>query len=87
MLFETFISLSCHNCPEVVQALNLMSVLNPNISHTMIDGADFQDEVKARSIMAVPTAFMNGVEFGQGRMTIEEIVAKLDANADQKAAE
>jgi alkyl hydroperoxide reductase subunit F len=64
-----------------------MSVLNPNISHTMIDGADFQDEVKARSIMAVPTAFMNGVEFGQGRMTIEEIVAKLDANADQKAAE
>ena len=87
MHFETFISLSCHNCPEVVQALNLMSVLNPNISHTMIDGADFQDEVKARSIMAVPTAFMNGVEFGQGRMTIEEIVAKLDANADQKAAE
>ena len=64
-----------------------MSVLNPNISHTMIDGADFQDEVKARSIMAVPTAFMNGVEFGQGRMTIEEIVAKLDTNADQKAAE
>ena len=87
MHFETFISLSCHNCPEVVQALNLMSVLNPNISHTMIDGADFQDEVKARSIMAVPTAFMNGVEFGQGRMTIEEIVAKLDTNADQKAAE
>ena len=60
MHFETFISLSCHNCPEVVQALNLMSVLNPNISHTMIDGADFQDEVKSRNIMAVPIVFLTG---------------------------
>lgn len=87
MYFETFISLSCHNCPEVVQALNLMAVLNPNISHTMIDGADFQDEVKSRNIMAVPTAMLNGVEFGQGRMTIEEIVAKLDSKAGERAAE
>lgn len=87
MHFETFISLSCHNCPEVVQALNLMAVLNPNISHTMIDGADFQDEVKARNIMAVPTALLNGAEFGQGRMTIEEIIAKLDSHAGEKAAE
>ncbi len=87
MHFETFISLSCHNCPEVVQALNLMAVLNPNISHTMIDGADFQDEVKARNIMAVPTALLNGEEFGQGRMTIEEIIAKLDSHAGEKAAE
>ena len=87
MHFETFISLSCHNCPEVVQALNLMAVLNPNISHTMIDGADFQDEVKARNIMDVPTALLNGEEFGQGRMTIEEIIAKLDSHAGEKAAE
>ncbi len=87
MHFETFISLSCHNCPEVVQALNLMAVLNPKISHTMIDGADFQDEVKTRNIMAVPTVFLNGQEFGQGRMTVEEIVAKLDTGANDKAAE
>ena len=87
MHFETFISLSCHNCPEVVQSLNLLAVLNPNITHTMIDGADFQDEVKSRSIMAVPTAFLNGTEFGQGRMTLEEILPKLDSNADAKAAE
>ena len=87
MHFETFISLSCHNCPEVVQSLNTLAVLNPNITHTMIDGADFQDEVNQRGIMAVPTAFLNGEEFGQGRMTLEEILPKLDANAGQKAAD
>jgi alkyl hydroperoxide reductase subunit F len=75
--FETFISLSCHNCPDVVQALNLMAVLNPNIESLMIDGALFQDEVEARGIMAVPTIFLNGEHFGQGRMTIEEILAKV----------
>lgn len=85
--FETFISLSCHNCPEVVQSLNTLAVLNPNISHTMIDGADFQDEVKARNVMAVPMVFLNGEQFGQGRMTIEEIVAKLDAGASEQAAQ
>ena len=85
--FETFISLSCHNCPDVVQALNLMAVLNPGISSTMIDGALFQDEVNKRQIMAVPTVFLNGEEFGQGRMTIEEIVAKLDTGAVARAAE
>ena len=71
--FETFISLSCHNCPDVVQALNLMAVLNPGISHTMIDGALFQDEVNDRKIMAVPTVFLNGEPFGQGRMTLEAV--------------
>jgi len=85
--FETFISLSCHNCPDVVQALNLMSVLNPNISHTMIDGALFQKEVDERKIMAVPTAFLNGEAFGQGRMTLEEIVAKIDTGAGAREAE
>ncbi|MGL5296868.1 MAG: alkyl hydroperoxide reductase subunit F [Culicoidibacterales bacterium] len=80
--FETFISLSCHNCPDVVQAFNLMSVLNPLISHTMIDGAMFQDEVNARSIMAVPTMFANGEAFGNGRMIIEEILDKVSGPAD-----
>lgn len=85
--FETFISLSCHNCPDVVQALNLMAVLNPNISSVMIDGAMFQGEVDARKIMAVPTVFLNGENFGQGRMTIEEIVAKIDTGAAARDAE
>jgi alkyl hydroperoxide reductase subunit F len=85
--FETFISLSCHNCPDVVQALNLMAVLNPGISHTMIDGALFQDEVNDRKIMAVPTVFLNGEPFGQGRMTLEEIIAKIDIGAVAREAE
>ena len=84
--FETYISLSCHNCPDVVQAINLMAVLNPGISHVMIDGALFQSEVEARQIMAVPTMFLNGEEFGAGRMTIEEIVAKLDTGAATRDA-
>ncbi len=86
-LFETYISLSCQNCPEVVQALNLMSVINPNIRHVMIDGALFQDEVNARQIMAVPTIFMNGQHFGQGRMELEEILNKLDTGAAAREAE
>jgi len=85
--FETFISLSCHNCPDVVQALNLMSVLNPGISHTMIDGALFQKEVDERKIMAVPTVYLNGEPFGQGRMTLEEIIAKIDTGAGAREAE
>jgi NADH-dependent peroxiredoxin subunit F len=82
--FETFISLTCQNCPDVVQALNLMAVLNPNVSSTMIDGALFQQEVEARQIMAVPSVYLNGQPFGQGRMTIEEILAKLDTNAGER---
>ena len=85
--FETYFSLSCQNCPDVVQALNLMSVLNPRISHVAIDGALFQDEVDSRKVMAVPTVFLNGEPFGQGRMDLEQIVAKLDTNAIAKAAE
>jgi alkyl hydroperoxide reductase subunit F len=83
--FETFFSLTCQNCPEVVQALNLMSVLNPNITHTAIDGALFQDEVEARQVMAVPAVFLNGEPFDQGRMTLEQIVAKLDAAGSDRA--
>ena len=86
-LFETYISLSCQNCPEVVQALNLMAVINPNIRHVMIDGALFQEEVNARQIMAVPTIFLNGQTFGQGRMELEEILAKLDTGAAAREAE
>ena len=85
--FETFVSLSCHNCPDVVQALNLMAVLNPGIRHTMIDGALFQDEVTRRQIMAVPSVYLNGEPFGQGRMTLEEIVAKIDTGAAAREAE
>lgn len=80
--FETYISLSCHNCPDVVQALNLMSILNPGISHTMIDGAAFKEEVESKNIMAVPTVFLNGESFGSGRMTLEEILAKMGSTTD-----
>jgi alkyl hydroperoxide reductase subunit F len=85
--FETFISLSCQNCPEVVQALNLMAVFNPNISHTMIDGALYQEEVDTRRIMAVPTVFLNGDEFGSGRMSLAEILGKIDTGAVAREAE
>ncbi|MBU2413221.1 MAG: alkyl hydroperoxide reductase subunit F, partial [Gammaproteobacteria bacterium] len=86
--FEVYISLSCHNCPDVVQAVNLMAVLNPNITATMIDGSLFQDEVNERNIMAVPSVYLNGELFGQGRMTLAEIVNKVDTGAaDKQAAE
>lgn len=84
--FETFVSLSCHNCPDVVQALNLMAALNPGIRHTMVDGALFQQEAEARQIMAVPVIFLDGVEFGHGRMALEEIVARLDTGAAARMA-
>ncbi len=84
--FETFFSLTCQNCPDVVQALNALAVLNPRISHTAIDGALFQDEVEARGVMAVPTVFLNGQVFDQGRMTIEQILAKLDTGASARDA-
>src|SRR5690606_11052112 len=84
--FETYISLTCQNCPEVVQALNLMAVINPNITHVMIDGALFQDEVLERQIMSVPTIYMNGEQFGQGRMGVDEVLAKLDTGATAREA-
>ena len=86
--FETYVSLTCHNCPDVVQALNILSVLNPNISHTMIDGASFKEEVESKDILAVPAVYLNGESFGNGRMTIEEILAKLGAgtNVDELSA-
>jgi alkyl hydroperoxide reductase subunit F len=84
--FETFISLTCHNCPEVVQALNAMSVINPRIKVTTIDGGVFPKEVEERQIMAVPMMFLNGEHFGQGRSSVEEILAKLDTNAGARQA-
>lgn len=85
--FVTYISLSCQNCPDVVQALNLMSVINPKIRHTTIDGALFQQEVQTRQIMAVPTVLLNGQNFGQGRMALEEILVKLDTRMLERETE
>ncbi|HFP8695656.1 TPA: alkyl hydroperoxide reductase subunit F [Enterococcus faecium] len=75
--FDSYVSLTCHNCPDVVQALNILAVLNPNITHTMIEGGMFQKEIDDKKIMAVPTVFLNGEEFSSGRMTIEQIVEKI----------
>ncbi|GCF95329.1 alkyl hydroperoxide reductase subunit F [Enterococcus florum] len=77
LAFETYVSLTCHNCPDVVQALNIFAIVNPKISHTMIEGGMFQQEVDAKEVMAVPTVFLNGEEFGSGRMTIEQLAEKL----------
>ena len=85
--FETYYSLSCHNCPDVVQALNLMAVLNPQITHVAIDGGVFPKEVEAREVMAVPTVFLNGERFGQGRMELAEIVGKVDTGAAAREAD
>ncbi|WP_420466937.1 alkyl hydroperoxide reductase subunit F [Panacagrimonas sp.] len=85
--FETYFSLSCHNCPDVVQALNLMAVLNPRVKHVAIDGALFQDEVEQRQVGSVPMVFLNGQSFGAGRMSAEEILAKLDTGAAMREAE
>ena len=84
--FETYFSLSCQNCPDVVQALNLMAVLNPKISHVAIDGALFQDEVEQRQVMSVPMIFLNGEMFGQGRMDVEQILAKVDTGSSEREA-
>ncbi|KHD44693.1 alkyl hydroperoxide reductase subunit F [Streptococcus hongkongensis] len=75
--FETYVSLTCHNCPDVVQAFNIMAVLNPNISHTMIEGGMFQDEVKEKGIMAVPTVYLDDQVFSSGRTTIEQLLEKV----------
>ena len=83
--FEVFISLSCHNCPEVVQALDLISILNPNATVTVIDGALFREEAAGRNVMAVPTVFLNGQSFLSGRRELSEILAKLDTSVAEAA--
>ncbi|KRS21630.1 NADH dehydrogenase [Alishewanella sp. WH16-1] len=85
--FETYVSLSCQTCPEVLQALNIMSAINPNITNVMIDGAMFQDEVAAKNIMAVPSVYLNGELFSQGAITLEKIIQKIDVNAEKRQAE
>ncbi len=85
-VFETYMSLTCHNCPDVVQTLNLMAVLNPRIRHVAIDGGLFQSEVEARQIMAVPMVFLNGEMFHSGRIEIADILAKIDTNAAARDA-
>ena len=85
--FETFISLSCHNCPDVVQALNLIAAVNPEMESVMIDGALFQEEVEARQIMGVPFSQKNGEVFGQGRMSLAEILDRLDTASAGRAAQ
>jgi alkyl hydroperoxide reductase subunit F len=85
--FETYFSQSCQNCPDVVQALNTMAALNPRIHHVAVDGAVFRDEVETRQIMAVPTVLLNGEPFGQGRMTLEQILSKLDVGAGAREAD
>jgi alkyl hydroperoxide reductase subunit F len=84
--FEVFMSLSCHNCPDVVQALNMIAALNPNVRSTSIDGALFQDEAQRRDVMAVPALFLNGEPFASGRMSVAEILAKLDVKSAQRGA-
>ncbi|PVE26580.1 alkyl hydroperoxide reductase subunit F, partial [Enterococcus faecalis] len=82
--FEVYVSLSCHNCPEVVQSVNTMAALNPRVQAVMIDGASFPAEVEAKQIMAVPTVYLNGELFGQGRMELPEILAKVDTHAEER---
>jgi len=84
--FEVYMSLTCHNCPDVVQALSLMAVLNPKVKTVVIEGGAFQEEVNQREIMAVPMVFLNGQVFGSGRMTLEEILGKLDTGAAAREA-
>jgi NADH-dependent peroxiredoxin subunit F len=85
-VFETYMSLSCHNCPDVVQALNLMAVLNPRVRHVAIDGGLFQAEVEARQIMAVPMVFLNGTMFHSGRIELADILAKIDTGSAARDA-
>ena len=84
--FEVYMSLSCHNCPDVVQALSLMAIFNPRVKTVVIEGGAFQQEVNDRQIMAVPMVFLNGQVFGSGRMLVEEIIAKLDTKSDEREA-
>jgi alkyl hydroperoxide reductase subunit F len=85
--FETFFSLSCQNCPDVIQAINIIAALNPSVSHVAIDGAVFREEVETRKVMAVPAIYLNGQLFGQGRMDLSQIMAKLDTGTVARAAE
>lgn len=80
--FESYFSPACHNCPEVVQSLNMMSIINPKITHTAIDGSLFSCEVGERDIRSVPQIFLNKEFFLSGRCNVTDILRKLGKTAD-----
>jgi len=84
--FETYVSLSCQNCPDVVQALNMMAAINPQITHVMIDGSEFSEEVYQRDILSVPATYLNGQPFSQGRISVSDIINKIDNDAPARQA-
>jgi alkyl hydroperoxide reductase subunit F len=86
LVFETYMSLTCHNCPDVVQAFNLLAALNPKIRHTAIEGSMFQAEIDARQVMGVPCVYLNGQMFSSGRMELAEILARIDTGAADREA-
>ena len=86
LVFETYMSLTCHNCPDVVQAFNLLAALNPKIRHTAVEGSMFQAEIDERQIMGVPCVYLNGQMFSSGRMELAEILAKIDTGAADREA-
>lgn len=85
MQFETYVSLTCHNCPDVVQAFNIMSVVNPNISHTMVEGGMFKNEVESKGIMSVPTVYKDGKAFTSGRASIEQLLDLITGPLKEEA--
>ena len=85
--FETYVSLSCQNCPDVVQALNMMAAINPDITNVMIDGSEFGQEVQRKNILSVPAVYLNGEAFAQGRMSVADILKKVDVNAGAREVE
>lgn len=84
--FEVYMSLSCHNCPDVVQALALLALRNPRVSTTVIEGSAFADEVRTRGILAVPQVYLNGEPWVAGRTTLAEILDRLDTGAAARGA-
>lgn len=84
--FETYFSQSCQNCPDVVQALNILAARNPHITHNAIDGSSFAAEVAARGVLTVPTVFCNGEVFSQGRTDLEGLVRELSNRFDPDAS-
>ena len=78
--FETIVSLSCENCPDVVQALNQFAILNSKITNTTIDGGLHPQMIKSRNIQSVPTVFLNGKEFASGRVSVAKLLEKITKN-------
>ena len=75
---QTYVSMTCTNCPDIVQALNIMALQNPNLTHEMVDGALFQDEVNRLNIQAVPAVYADGEMLHMGRGSLGELLQKLE---------